>query len=141
MPGVLLDTHALYWLVSGERRLSDEARAAIAESQAARTLFVSPITAWELALASRKASDSTNFGDVSPEAWFRAAVRATLAKLVPIGQRIALEAATVPVVKGHKDPGDCYLIATARVRKVPIITRDAKMREFAADGYLDVIVC
>jgi PIN domain nuclease of toxin-antitoxin system len=141
LPGVLLDTHALYWLVSGEERLSDEALAAIGESQEAGTLFVSPITAWELALASRKASDPTNFGDVSPEAWFRAAMRATLAKLVPIGQRIALEAATVPVLKGHKDPGDCYLIATARVRKIPIITRDARMKEFTADQYLDVIVC
>lgn len=138
---MLLDTHALYWLVSGEETLSDEALAAIGEAQEAGTLFVSPITAWELALASRKANDPTDLGDANPEAWFRAAVRATLAKLVPIQQRIALEAAMVPVVKGHKDPGDCFLIATARVGKIPIITRDAKMRGFAADGYLDVIVC
>lgn len=141
MSGVLLDTHALYWLVSGEEPLSDEALAAIGENQDAGTLFVSPITAWELALASRKANDPTDLGDASPGAWFRAAMRATLAKLVPIKQRIALEAATVPLVTGHKDPGDCYLIATARMRKIPIITRDAKIRGFAVNGYLDVIVC
>lgn len=48
MAGILLDTHALYWLVSGEQELSDEALIAIGESQDAGTLYVSPITAWEL---------------------------------------------------------------------------------------------
>jgi PIN domain nuclease of toxin-antitoxin system len=47
----------------------------------------------------------------------------------------------VPVATGHRDPGDCYLIATSRVRKIPIVTRDAVMRKLATDGYLDVIVC
>lgn len=42
---------------------------------------------------------------------------------------------------GHKDPGDCYLIATASVKKVPIITRDALIQSFASPNYLDVIVC
>ncbi|MFZ0205671.1 MAG: PIN domain-containing protein [Roseiarcus sp.] len=73
--------------------------------------------------------------------WFRAALRATSAKVIPIQQTIAVEAAEVPVATGHKDPGDCYLIATSRVRKIPIITRDPVMRNLATDGYLDVIVC
>ena len=47
----------------------------------------------------------------------------------------------MPVATGHKDPGDCYLIATSRVREIPIITRDPVMRNLATDGYLDVIVC
>ena len=44
---------------------------------------------------------------------------------------------------GLKDPGDCFLIATARVRRIPIVTRDGVMQTIAAEkaGYLDVIVC
>ncbi|EUB97183.1 hypothetical protein PMI07_000759 [Rhizobium sp. CF080] len=42
---------------------------------------------------------------------------------------------------GHKDPGDCYLIATARIKKVPIITRDTVMLDLASPEYLEVIVC
>jgi PIN domain nuclease of toxin-antitoxin system len=63
--------------------------------------------------------------------------------LVPIHQRIALEAAKVVVATGHKDPGDCYLIATARVRRIPIVTRDGTIRDIAANdpGYLSVIQC
>ncbi|MGX5800600.1 type II toxin-antitoxin system VapC family toxin [Bradyrhizobium sp. Arg314] len=142
MPGALLDTHALYWLVTAADTLSEEALIAIAEGQAAGTLYVSPITAWELTIASRKPAhkDPPNLGAGTPSKWF-SAVTATGAKIVPIKQRIACEAASVITDTGHKDPGDCYLIATARVRKVPIITRDAIMLGLASPNYLAIIVC
>ena len=54
MSGVLLDTHALYWLVRGEAELLEEALVAIGENQKGGTLFVSPITAWELSVATKK---------------------------------------------------------------------------------------
>lgn len=143
MPGALLDTHALYWLVTAVESLSEEALLAIGENQAAGTLFVSPITAWELTIASRKPAhrDPPNLGAKTPSKWFSEAVAATGAKIIPIRQRIACEAAAVVVETGHKDPGDCYLIATARVKKVPIITRDAVMQDLASRRYLQVIVC
>jgi PIN domain nuclease of toxin-antitoxin system len=142
LAGVLLDTHVLYWLVTRARPLSDDALVAIGDNQAAGTVFVSPITAWELSIASRKPThrDPVQI-DASISKWFRTAVRATGAKVIPIQQRIAIEAAEVPVATGHKDPGDCYLIATARARKIPIITHDRIMHRLAARNYLDVIAC
>lgn len=143
MPGVLLDTHALYWLVTAADTLSAEALVSIAQSQAAGTLYVSPITAWELTIASRKPAhkDPPDLGTTSPAKWFSKAVAAAGAKVIPIKQRIAYEAAEVVIATGHKDPGDCYLIATARVKKIPIITRDTIIQGLAAPDYLDVIVC
>lgn len=143
MPGALLDTHALYWLVTTPDILSEESLVAVAECQAAGTLYVSPITAWELTIASRKPAhrDPPNLGAGTPSRWFSAAVAATGARIVPIKQRIACEAAAVVVDTGHKDPGDCYLIATARVRSIPIITRDSIIEGLAARGYLQVILC
>ena len=142
MAGVLLDTHTLYWLVSGAKQLTDDALVAIGESQASGALFVSPITAWELSIATRKPShnDSIQLNSTITK-WFRAAVRETSAKIIPIQQKIAIEAAEVPVATGHKDPGDCFLIATSRVRKIPIVTRDKIVRRLASDGHLEVIVC
>lgn len=143
MPGVLLDTHTLYWLVSGEE--TEDALVAIGEGQDAGSLFVSPITAWELSVASKKTrvAGRPHLGDDPPDQWFRDAVRVTEAKVVPIQQRISLEAARVVTHTGYKDPGDCFLIASARVRKVPLVTRDGIIRGIAADqpDYLDVIVC
>jgi len=119
------------------RRLSPLVRA-----QATGTPFVSPITAWGLSIAAQKPPhrDPPQLNSTISK-WFRAARRATSAKVIPIQQTIAIEAAEVPVVTGHKDPGDCYLIATSRVRKIPIITHDAVVRKLAIHGYLDVIVC
>lgn len=143
MTGALLDTHALYWLVTAVDRLSEEALIAIASNQSSGTLFVSPMTAWELAIASQKPAhrDPPNLGAATPSKWFSEAVAATGAKVVPIWQRIACEAAAVAVDTGHKDPGDCYLIATARIKKIPIITRDIIMLQLAASSYLAVISC
>lgn len=134
MPGALLDTHALYWLVTAVDTLSEEALIAIAESQASGTLYVSPITAWELTIASRKPphSDPPNLGAGTPSRWFSEAVAATGTKIIPIKQRIACEAAAVVTDTGHKGPGDRYLIATARVRRVPIITRDTIIQGLAS---------
>jgi PIN domain nuclease of toxin-antitoxin system len=57
--------------------------------------------------------------------------------------RIALEAARVPADCEHNDPGDCYLIATARVRGLSLVTRDARIQQLAADDpeYLTIIRC
>jgi PIN domain nuclease of toxin-antitoxin system len=145
LPGILLDTHALYWLVIDNTKLRDEARVAIGENQEAGTLFVSPITAWELSVATGKSrvAGRPDLGEDPPDRWFREAVRATSTRIVPIRQRIAWEAAKVVSDTGLKDPGDCFLIATARVRRIPIVTRDGVIQTIAAEkaGYLDVIVC
>jgi PIN domain nuclease of toxin-antitoxin system len=145
LPGILLDTHALYWLVSGDVMLTDEALVAIGESQEAGTLFVSPITAWELSIATQKnrIAGRPHLGDESPARWFQAAVAATEAKVVPIKQRISCEAAQVVIATGHRDPGDCFLIATARVRKLALVTRDTIIQQIAAadPNYIDVVVC
>lgn len=143
MVGALLDTHALYWLITAANTMSQEALLAIAESQTSRRLYVSPISAWELSLASLKPphKDPPDLGKHSPAIWFARATRSTGAKLSPIYQTIACEAAMVVVETGHKDPGDCYLIATARVKGIPLITRDATMQKLAADGHVNVLNC
>jgi PIN domain nuclease of toxin-antitoxin system len=145
LSGVLLDSHTLYWFVSATKQLAEKALLAIGESQEAGALFVSPISAWELSIAAGKPAhqDRPDLGDGSPAHWFREALKATEAKIIPIKQRISLEAAEVVTTTGHKDPGDIFLIATARVRKIPLITRDVTLRGIAeaTPDYLSIIVC
>lgn len=145
MPGVLLDTHALYWLVSGEAELADEALVAIGEGQEANALFVSPITAWELSIAAQKprAEGRPHLGADPPAKWFREAVRATSARVIPIRQRISVLAGGVVTETGHKDPGDCFLIASARAHNMTLITRDEVILTIAEyfPGYLSVLRC
>jgi len=145
LPGILLDTHALYWLVSGEDALTEEALVAIGENQQAGSLYVSPITSWELSVATQKnrVAGRPHLGEEPPARWFREAVAVTEAKIIPIKQRISCEAAEIVIATGHRDPGDCFLMATARVRKLTLVTRDNIMQQIAADdpSYLNIIVC
>jgi PIN domain nuclease of toxin-antitoxin system len=139
-----LDTNALIWFLA-EAPIEDEALFAIAEAQAANSLFVSPISAWEAALAIRHRNPARRPDLQGQDAatWFRKGRHKTGAKLVRIGVRVALEAARVPAVYDHGDPGDCYLIATARVQRLTIVTRDGRMRDLATaqPDYLEVVAC
>jgi PIN domain nuclease of toxin-antitoxin system len=122
-----------------------DALSAIAAAQAANALFVSPISAWEAALALRHRNLERRPDLLGQDAagWFRRGRQRTGARVVRIELRIALEAGRVPEAIGHGDPGDCFLIATARVRSLPIVTRDRLMAEVAKmrPDYLRVIPC
>jgi PIN domain nuclease of toxin-antitoxin system len=139
--GVVLDTHSLLWLVTQPETLTEDALIAIATAQENNKLYLSPITAWELAIAVKKKANAPDIGNLAVRDWLRAAVAVTSSKIVPIGPSIALKAANVIAVTGHKDPGDRYIMATARHKKVLIVTRDGIMRRIAATGYIDVIGC
>jgi PIN domain nuclease of toxin-antitoxin system len=54
-----------------------------------------------------------------------------------------LEAAEVPPVYGSGDPGDCFFIATARVKKATLITRDGSIIALSKTNpnYLKTILC
>lgn len=141
MAGLVLDTHALLWLVTQPENLQEDALVAIAAAQEVGRLFVSPITAWELAIAVSKKTNAPDIGDIAVKDWFKAAVEATSAKIVPIGPAIALEAANMIAATSHKDPGDCYIIATARYKRVPIVSRDEIIGKIAETGYISIVTC
>jgi PIN domain nuclease of toxin-antitoxin system len=142
MSALLLDTNAIIWFMARER-MRPEALASIAAAQEAATILVSPISAWEAALALRKRHSPPDLGGRDAAQWFRAVLKVPGVRLANLTQRIALEAARVPAFFGRGDPADCFLIATARVRQVPIVTRDRGMRRLADSdpSYLQVIIC
>ena len=138
---LLLDTHALLWFVRANPMMEgalDEIRAA----QDSRTLHVSAITAWELGVAERKRTNRPELG-TAPGTWFRQALRLTGAKLVMITSAIAAETASIPAIYGRGDPGDCFLIATARVRRLPLVTRDGAILQLARERprYMQTVEC
>lgn len=144
MPGVLLDTNALIWVLAGQP-IEADAALAIAAAQAANALFVSPVSAWEAALAvrHRNAERRPNLSEQDAATWFRKGRGRLNARLATIGVRVALEAARIPSAFGHSDPGDCFLIATAHCRRFHFVTRDGPIRDLATDNpdYLTVISC
>jgi PIN domain nuclease of toxin-antitoxin system len=144
MNGILLDTHALLWLGNGLGMLPAANRAIIA-AQRSQTLFASPISAWEIGVSNKKRNPARRppLGNLPPDIWFRTNLKKFGIRLAEFSEEIACESAEATVLYGSGDPGDCFLIATAYVQQLTLVTRDARIISFAkaTPQYITVMNC
>ncbi len=119
---LLLDTCALIWLVEGHRKLRREVRDKIDE---APVVFVSPITAWEISL---KTARSELTLPSKPEEWFHAVLKAHDLELAALTPEVLMFANRLPW--HHRDPADRFIIATATLRQIPVVTADEKFKSY-----------
>jgi PIN domain nuclease of toxin-antitoxin system len=138
---VLLDTCAVIWLANGDP-IASPALAAITHAALADGVFVSPASAWEIGLLSRvrgdKAPAVTFLPD--PQIWFANVMAGPAIREAPLLPEIAIASSLLPEPL-HGDPADRFIIATARHHRIPVITRDGKIIEYAALGHVTVIAC
>jgi PIN domain nuclease of toxin-antitoxin system len=121
---ILLDTHAVIWLLAAPERLSDRARNAIVQARiAGEKVAYSPISLYEIANSVRRKRLQLN----SPTEEFIAAVQAKL-EFIPLSASIAICAGELPS-PFHGDPMDRIIAATAIVGDCTLITRDEKIRD------------
>lgn len=131
---LLLDTHALVWLMEGDRRLCPAARR-LAEAAAKEGLLrVSAISVWEIATLESKGRISF---DRDCQTWISEMLETPGLHLVPLTPEIAVQSTRLPGII-HGDPADRILIATARVLNATLLTADAKIGEYARTGHLSV---
>ncbi len=124
MRGLLLDTHALLWMVRDDSRLSKKARREIERSE---RLAVSAVSFWEIALK----LSGRGFDFPLPHNWHDELDR----ELRRIGSlRIELQPDHCRRLQDlawhHKDPFDRLLIAQAEVEDLAILTSDRRFREY-----------
>jgi len=114
---LLLDTHVLIWCATDPDRLAPEARAAVEDG--ANDVFVSTVTAWEIAI-----KQSLGKLDLArpAERWVPDVLRRSGFDVAEPGLASALR------VRGlawhHRDPFDRLLIAHALEDGHTIVTRD-----------------
>jgi PIN domain nuclease of toxin-antitoxin system len=133
---VLLDTCAAIWLMNGDR-LSPASLAAIREAQAANAVYVSPITAWEIAtVVARKRVVLT----LSPNAWFNLLIAQPGVNLAPMLPALLIASAHLPGTP-PRDPADRIIAATSREYGFVVITRDGELLPYAQARHIDAIAC
>lgn len=113
--------------------IAPPAQEAIEAALAARAgVFVSPITAWEIAtLVARGRLALT----MPAEAWFAALLALPGIALAPMGPDVLIASATLPGAP-PRDPADRILAATARLHRHLLLTRDAALLAYAEAGHL-----
>lgn len=116
---LLLDTHTLLWLASGDAKLTLPARNAIANP--ANTLTISVATIWELAIKTTKNLRSLTLSDPL-ETYLAKCLPTYGIDILPILQSHALRVMTLP--DHHRDPFDRIIIAQAICEDMTLVTGD-----------------
>jgi PIN domain nuclease of toxin-antitoxin system len=110
---LLLDTHALLWWLTGDRRLPRPARERIADAD--QLAVASAASAWEIAI-------KRAIGKLSAPSDLLEVVEKSGLAWIPISEREAYDAGSLPM--HHRDPFDRLLIAQARSRSATLVSSD-----------------
>jgi PIN domain nuclease of toxin-antitoxin system len=121
---ILLDTVVVYRAATAPSALSRAARELLEDPS--HTLFVSLVSAWELAI---KVSLGKLPLPVPLETFFATTTRDLLAR--PLGLELAAIARVAELPHHHGDPFDRLLVAQAMIEECALLTSDAR---FAAYG-------
>jgi PIN domain nuclease of toxin-antitoxin system len=119
----LLDTHAWIWWICGDSRLTPREREALDNLPPSERPVLAEISLWEVAMLVER--DRVEL-DMDLERWLAVASAPATVELARLTPAVAAEVARLPE-QFHRDPADRLIVATARVRKLRVLTRDKKI--------------
>jgi PIN domain nuclease of toxin-antitoxin system len=122
----VLDTCALLWWALDPQKLSLLAKQACGQIERAGG-FVSSISVWEIGIKIKKGNLELGI----PLHNFVSRLKKTNIEIVAIDESIWLENLGLPWK--HPDPADRTIVATAKLRQLPIVTPDTHIRSFYSD--------
>lgn len=124
---IVLDTHALIWWVSGDKRLSEPAALAIRhERENQGDILISAISAWEVAMLVEKGRIALS---MDLDEWLDAVESIERVSFIPVTFRVAVQSARLPG-GFHQDPADRMIVALAREFNAALVTADGKIQNY-----------
>lgn len=119
---LLLDTCALLWLVNGGGQLSPSTREAIDTTP---VVYVSAISGFEISLKYHKGKLGL---PCEPHTWFKLAVEHHDLSILSLDIGVCIGSTELPPL--HKDPCDRFIIATAKIYNLSIVTADPTFQDY-----------
>ncbi len=120
---IVLDTHVWIWWVSDPRLVSTRARKLIEASIEEKTVHISCISSWEVAmLVDRGRLDLA----MPVDDWVEKSEALSFFNFIPVSNSIALKSVQLPG-SFHSDPADRIIVATAISIGATLVTKDDKI--------------
>jgi PIN domain nuclease of toxin-antitoxin system len=119
---IVLDTHALLWWALDPEQLSERAAATLREMEQAGG-YASSISIWELGIKIKRRKLTL---PMTIEEFARRIEQGGIVELVPIDTNVWLR--SLGLDWKHRDPADRIIVATALVKKVPVLSKDRALR-------------
>lgn len=119
---ILADTHAWVWWIGWRHRMSRTAMRALDEAE---EIGISVISCWEVALLVAKGRLDL---DRDVLLWITQALEIPKVRLLDLSPAVAVASTRLEWV--HEDPADRIIVATAMVHRVPVVSKDRRIRSF-----------
>ncbi len=119
---MILDTCALLWLASGDKKLS---RSALKKINEASAVYVSAMSGFEVAIKAIKRKLKLPH---PPQPWFEKVVEHHGLTILPLELNVCVAAAQLPRI--HDDPCDRFIIATAKLHDLTVVTADEQFEKY-----------
>ena len=119
---MLLDTCALLWLAHKQENISENILIKINE---APILYVSAISAFEISL---KCKSGMLLLPAQPYDWFKTIIEHHNISVIDLNYEICIKSTELPQI--HTDPCDRFIIASAMIYEVPVITKDKNFEKY-----------
>ena len=123
MRPLLLDTCAVLRLANGE--FGKFSRSAMNAMREADVLYVSPISEWEISLKWKQGGIEL---PVEPRMLMRKVIDAYSLSIIPLSEEVMFRATELPDI--HKDPADRFIIATAMLGNMVVVTTDRRFPQY-----------
>jgi PIN domain nuclease of toxin-antitoxin system len=134
---LLLDTCACIWIVNNEWMRPTAVEAIDEAFDRGRSIFVSPVTGWEIGIHARKRRFKSLH---SPQRWLELLLARPQIAVAQMSPRVLLDSSWLPG-DIQADPADRIIAATAREYGYTVMTRDRGLLEYGREGYLSVLEC
>jgi PIN domain nuclease of toxin-antitoxin system len=123
---IVLDTHIWLWFISKPEVLSKRSKKAVFAAVKEKSVLISSISAWEVALLVMKKRLTLSL-DVTD--WIAKSEGLPFIRFIEISNSIAVKSVNLPQPL-HPDPADRIIIATALSAGVPLVTKDKKLLDY-----------
>lgn len=123
----VLDTHTWVWWNMRPEKLSSKVKSIVSGIKENQKLYLSAISIWEFSMLIAKERLSIS---CDGREWLEEALDDPFLEVVPLSTKVCWESTHLPG-DFHSDPADRLIVASARICKAALLSKDAHIRKYS----------